>query len=278
MLIWNRTLPAPALARASTLLRQTGPLACCALALTLVTGCSTKKYVRSQTTPVVNKTNELDDQTAANNRSLQDLDKRTQAGIGQAQTSATQAQQSAAGASQSATQAQQSAQDAVNRADSLSSVVANLDTYQKLSDVSVNFAFNQAVLTAKAKALLDGMAAQLSGQKSYILQLTGGTDSVGSAQYNYELSDRRAQAVVQYLASKYGVPAHRFYLIGLGRDQAVAPNSSAAGRAKNRRVEVQLLSNQTGAPVQAPGQTTGMSQPLQGGSAPSGSTVPPAYN
>jgi len=231
--------------------------ALCVLTFTLTSGCSTKKYVRSQTAPVINQTNELDDQTAANNRALQDLDKKTQAGIGQAQSSATQAQQAAAGASQSATNAQQAAQEAVNRADSLASVVANLDSYQKLSDVSVNFGFNKAELTPRAKAELDGLAAQLSGQKSYILQLTGGTDSVGSAEYNYELSERRAQAVVQYLASKYGVPAHRFYLIGLGRDQAVASNASAAGRAKNRRVEVQLLSNQTGAPPQAPKQTGG---------------------
>jgi OOP family OmpA-OmpF porin len=255
--------------------------ACCTLALTLTTGCSTKKYVRAQTTPVINKTNELDDQTAANNRALQDLDKKTASGINQAQSSATQAQQAAAGASQSATQAQQAAQEAVNRADSLASVVANLDSYQKLSDVSVNFAFNKADLTPKAKSTLDEMATQLASQKSYILQLTGGTDSVGSAQYNYELSDRRAQAVVQYLASKYNVPAHRFYLIGLGRDQAVASNSSASGRAKNRRVEVQLLSNQTGASVQSP-QTTGMSQPSQGGavnsSATPASSVPAAHN
>jgi outer membrane protein OmpA-like peptidoglycan-associated protein len=253
----------------------------CVLALSLVTGCSTKKYVRAQTTPVINQTNELDDQTAANNRALQDLDKKTQSGIGQAQSSATQASQAAAGASQSAAQAQQAAQQAVNRADSLASLVANLDSYQKLSDVSVNFAFNKADLTPKAKATLDEIASQLASQKSYILQLTGGTDSVGSAQYNYDLSDRRAQAVVQYLASKYGVPAHRFYLIGLGRDQAVASNSSASGRAKNRRVEVQLLSNLTGAPVQTP-QTTGMSQPPQGGAVtgsetPSGAT-PVAHN
>ncbi len=244
--------------------RPGAQVACCALALLLATGCTTKKYVRNQTTPVINKTNELDDQTAANNRSLQNLDQKTQAGIGQALSSATAAQQAAAGASQSATQAQQAAQEAVNRADSLASLVANLDSYQKLSDVSVTFGFNQAVLTPKAKAALDGLATQLAAQKSYILQLTGGTDSVGSAQYNYELSDRRAQAVVQYMAAKYGVPAHRFYLIGLGRDQAVASNSSAAGRAKNRRVEVQLLSNQPGAPAQAP-RTTGMAQPAQGG-------------
>ena len=225
----------------------------CALA---VTGCTTKKYVRNQVAPVVQKTNELDDQTAANNRSLQDLDKRTAAGITGAQSSATQAQASAAAANTAAGQAQQAAQEAVNRADSLSSLVANLDSYHKVADVSVQFGFNKAELTREDKAELDQFAAQLGAQKSYILQLTGGTDSVGAAAYNYELSERRAQAVVQYLAAKYNVPAHRFYLIGLGKDQSVAPNTSAAGRAKNRRVEIQLLTNQ-GAPAATPG-TTGL--------------------
>ena len=218
-------------------------LAASLLATTLVTGCSTKKYVRNQTTPVINKTNELDDKTAANNRALQDLDRRTGTGISGAQTSAGNAQQAANQANTAAGQAQQSAQDAVHRADTLGSVVQNLDTYKQVGDVSVTFGFNKADLTRQAKGQLDGLGAQLAAQRSYILSLTGGTDSVGSASYNYELSDKRAQAVVQYLASKYNVPAHRFYLIGLGKDQAVATNATAGGRAKNRRVDVQLLTN-----------------------------------
>ncbi|RRA50287.1 OmpA family protein [Acidipila sp. EB88] len=225
---------------------MTYPLAC-VLVLGCVCGCSTKKYVRNQTAPVIQQTNELDDKTAANNRSLQDLDKRTGTGIANAQSSADSAQQSATGASTVANQAQQSAQDAVHRAGSLSSVVANLDTYSKVDDISLNFAFNKAELNRSAKAQLDELGQRLGSQRSYILQLTGGTDSVGSATYNYELSDKRADAVVQYLASRYGVPAHRFYLIGLGKDKAVASNNTAAGRALNRRVEVQLLSNQTSA-------------------------------
>ena len=209
-----------------------------------VTGCSTKKYVRNQTAPVINQTNELDDKTAANNRSLQELDQRTGTGINQAQTSAANAQQSATAANSAAGQAQSSAQDAVHRADTLGSIVANLDTYKTVGDVSVTFAFNKADLTSATRQQLDGLGAQLGAQRSYILSLTGGTDSVGSAAYNYELSDKRAEAVVQYLASKYNVPAHRFYLIVLGKDQAVASNNTASGRAKNRRVEVQLMTNQ----------------------------------
>ena len=56
-------------------------------------------------------------------------------------------------------------------------------------------------------------------------------------------SQRRVDAVVQYLAANYGVAAHRFYLIGIGKDHEVAPNTTADGRKQNRRVEVQLLSN-----------------------------------
>lgn len=214
-----------------------------ALSLVFTTGCTTKNYVRSQTEPVIQKTNELDDATAANNRAIHDVDTRAQAGIQQAQNSATQAQQSAQNASQSATTAQSTAQDAVNRADSLAGVIANLDNYKQVSDVSVTFGFNKSNLTKDAQAQLDQFGSQLANTKSYILEVTGGTDSVGSKEYNYALSDRRAMSVVQYLAGKYNVPAHKFYLVGLGKDVEVDTNKTAEGRKKNRHVEVQLLSN-----------------------------------
>jgi outer membrane protein OmpA-like peptidoglycan-associated protein len=213
------------------------------LALLIIGGCSSKKYVRSQTAPLIQHTNELDDQTATNNRNLKNLDEKTTAGISKAQSSADTAQQSAQQASTAAGSAQQSAQEAVNRADSLASVISNLDSYKQVGAASVTFGFDKSVLTKKDKAQLDQLGPQLSQTKGYILEVTGGTDSVGSAQYNYELSQRRAEAVVQYLASKYNVPAHKFYLIGIGKDKEVAPNNTPEGRAKNRRVDIQVLSN-----------------------------------
>ncbi len=218
-------------------------LAVSATVALLFTGCATKNYVKTQTTPLIQHTNELDDQTATNRKSLDDLSQRSQSGISQAQLAAENADKQALAAGQSASQAQQSAQDAWNRADSLSSVVSNLDNYHQVADVQVHFAFNRAELTSKDKAQLDQFAAQLGNTKSYILEVTGGTDSIGGKDYNYQLSENRAEAVVQYLAAKYNVQAHRFYLIGIGKDQAVANNASAAGRAQNRRVEVQLLTN-----------------------------------
>jgi len=228
-----------------------------ALSLLLATGCSTKNYVRSQTTPVIEKTNELDDATATNNRNLHDVDQRAQQGIQQAQNSANQANQAAQSAGAAASQANQSAQEAVNRADSLASVVGNLDNYKQIANAEVNFGFDKADLTRADKQKLDEFAAQLNSQKSYILAITGGTDSTGPADYNYDLSQRRAQSVVQYLATKYNVPPHRFYLIGIGKDQAVASNNSAAGRAKNRRVEIQMLSNMSQSGSQTTAQASG---------------------
>jgi len=96
-----------------------------------------------------------------------------------------------------------------------------------------------------SKEQLDTFGQQLSNAKSYILEVTGGTDSTGPIDYNYDLSQRRANAVVQYLATKYNVPARRFYLIGIGEDKEVAPNDTREGRQKNRRVEIRILSNST---------------------------------
>jgi len=96
----------------------------------------------------------------------------------------------------------------------------------------------------------------------------GGTDAIGSSEYNYDLSQRRANSVIQYLASEKNVPAHKIYLIGLGKDKPVDSNKTSEGRKKNRRVDVHLMTN-TGAgttPAQAPAENP----------APSASANPPS--
>jgi outer membrane protein OmpA-like peptidoglycan-associated protein len=201
-----------------------------ALAITLATGCSTKNYVRSQTGPLIQQTNELDAKTAQDHRAIQDTDQRAQAGISKANDAASSADQHAMAAGQSADQANQAATEAVNRVDSLQGVIANLDNYKQLSDVSVTFGFDKSVLTKDDKDQLDQIATNLPNTRGYILALTGGTDSVGDAQYNYQLS-------------KYNIPPHKFYLIGIGKDNPVADNHTRDGRAQNRRVEIKLMSN-----------------------------------
>lgn len=214
-----------------------------ALLLTFTVGCSSKNYVRSQTAPLIDKTNQLDAKTASDHRAIVDTDERATAGIAKAQGAANSADERARAAGQSADTANQSAQEAVNRVDNLAGVVANLDNYKSVADTSVTFGFDKAVLTAKDRKTLDDFAAGLAEKRSYILAVTGGTDSTGDASYNYALSQRRADAVVNYLATKYNIPPHKFYLIGIGKDQEVASNNTAAGRAKNRRVEVKLMTN-----------------------------------
>ena len=220
------------------------------LALAGATGCATKNYVRNETAPLIDHTNQLGEKTATNNRNIHDVDDRAMAGIKQAQGTADSATRNAQDAARFAGDAQTAADNVVHRADSLESVVKGLDNYHPVANVAVTFGFDKSVLTADDRKQLDDFAAQLASAKSFILEVTGGTDSTGPAQYNYELSQRRADAVVQYLATKYGIPAHRFYLIGIGKDKEVAPNTTAEGRKQNRRVEVRLLENTTDLPAQ----------------------------
>jgi outer membrane protein OmpA-like peptidoglycan-associated protein len=228
-----------------------------ALGLMGATGCATKNYVHNQTQPLIEHAGQLDEKTAANNRNLHDVDDRATAGINRAQGAADTASSNAQSASQAAGDAQMAANGAVHRADSLESVIKGLDDYKPAGDVSVVFGFDKAVLTKEDRTQLDSFAAQITSAKGFILEVTGGTDSTGPVQYNYELSQRRADAVVQYLASKYGIPAHRFYLIGIGKDKEVAPNNTAEGRKQNRRVEIRLLMNTGLRPNSAQPETSG---------------------
>lgn len=212
-------------------------------ALMLASGCATKNYVRKEMSPTVNKINELDELTAKTTNDIRDVDSRAQKGITDVNDKAAAVDQKAQAAGQRASEAQTLANNAVNRADVLSNTVANLDNYRPVVEASVHFGFDSDVLTKKAKDALDQLAAQIPNTKGYIVELIGGTDSVGDPQYNYELSQRRAAAVTQYLASQYQVPAHKVYVIGLGEDKTAASNANSAGRAKNRRVDVKLMTN-----------------------------------
>src|SRR5262249_55576515 len=102
-------------------------------------GCSSKNYVRDQTTPLINKTNELDDMTAKNSKDIKDVDARAQAGIQQVQAKAADVDQKALAAGQQAAQAQTSADNAVHRVDTLQSAVANLDNYRVVTETAVHF-------------------------------------------------------------------------------------------------------------------------------------------
>ncbi len=232
-----------------------------AASMVATVGCASKNYVRKETTPIINKTNELDDLTAQNSKSIKDVDARAQAGIQDVNNRAAAADQKAQAAGQQAAQAQTLADNAVHRVDALTDAVANLDNYKMVSETAVHFGFDKDFLTKQAKEELDKLATNVPNTKGYIITVEGGTDAVGPADYNYSLSERRADSVIQYLGSKYNIPAHKIYLIGLGKDKPVDDNKTREGRAANRRVAVRLMTNTNAGAASQPAATGNATPP-----------------
>ncbi|MEO7496193.1 MAG: outer membrane protein OmpA [Massilia sp.] len=102
------------------------------------------------------------------------------------------------------------------------------------------FDFDKAVLKPEGKKSLDELSGKLQGMNLEVIIAVGHTDSVGTDAYNQKLSIRRAESVKAYLLSK-GIEANRVYTEGKGEKQPVADNKTSAGRAKNRRVEIEVV-------------------------------------
>ena len=106
-----------------------------------------------------------------------------------------------------------------------------------LSLTGVNFEFDKAVLTPEAKQILEDAVTLLSETDGIVeVRVEGHTDSIGSEAYNQELSQRRAESVVDYLTSR-GIDGRNLVPVGLGENFPVANNDTDAGRAANRRVD-----------------------------------------
>ena len=107
------------------------------------------------------------------------------------------------------------------------------------------FDFDKATLKPEGKAKLDDLVGKLGAINLEVIIAVGHTDSIGSVAYNQKLSVRRAESVKAYLVSK-GIEANRIYTEGKGKSQPIAPNTvngkdNPAGRAKNRRVEIEVV-------------------------------------
>ena len=211
----------------------------------MATGCATKKYVKNSIEPLETRIGNVDQKTS---QQIRDLDRKTEAGISDAANKADQANQAAGQAQQAANTADEHAQAARQQADKglstanqAQEMVNNIDNYQPGQSAIVLFGLNKSTLTSEDKQHLDELADAVKNLKHYVIEIQGYTDTTGPQQYNLELSQRRAEAVVRYLTSDHDIPLVRIYNMGYGEAAPTADNKTRKGRELNRRVEVKVL-------------------------------------
>lgn len=138
--------------------------------------------------------------------------------------------------------AQDTADAAIAGVNATNSRITALDDYVVQSTATVNFRVNSAVLSPEAKTALDEVATAAMTMKGYVIEVTGFASAEGGTAKNKALSQKRAQAVINYMIETHNVPLRRIgQSYGFGELQAVADNATREGREQNRRVEVKLL-------------------------------------
>ena len=143
---------------------------------------------------------------------------------------------------QAAMQSQQTAMQAEQAA--IGKKFGELGDYDVKGEVTVYFPVGSATISEDAKQQLKQLAGNAVTLKGYMVQVAGYTDSSGNAAYNQELSDNRAEAVVNYLQQECKVPLYRVLAPeGMGESNPAGSNESAQGKKENRRVEVKVLVN-----------------------------------
>jgi outer membrane protein OmpA-like peptidoglycan-associated protein len=128
--------------------------------------------------------------------------------------------------------------------------INGLDDYDTIKTVSVLFKVNSSIIDANGKRTIDEAAAWAKEEKAkgntngWLVEVVGFADTTGKTAKNRALSERRAKAVIQYLVGVHGLDLRRLVQpFGYGDSKPVADNTTAAGRAKNRRVEIKILQN-----------------------------------
>jgi outer membrane protein OmpA-like peptidoglycan-associated protein len=235
-------------------------------------GCATKKHVREAIAPVQNQVNQtqsqvatLQKQTDENKQSIGDLDRQ----VATADEKATDAGKKAAEAAEAAAKANAAAAEAAQRADSANSLAQqaqqgvarldtsfqNLDNFKLVSTEQVHFGLNKSVLSKDEIAKLDDAIQKVGSMKNYVIEVEGYADRTGDRAYNRELSRKRAEAVVHYLAVEHNIPLRSIRELGVGADFPDADNKTREARKENRRVDVKIyqldLNGQTTATAQS---------------------------
>jgi len=128
--------------------------------------------------------------------------------------------------------------------------INGLDDYETIRTIPVLFKVNSSTIDATGRQTIDEAAAWAKGEKAkgnangWLVEVVGFADKTGNTSKNRALSERRSKAVIQYLVGVHGLDLRRLVQpFGFGESKPVADNSTAAGRAKNRRVEIRILQN-----------------------------------
>jgi outer membrane protein OmpA-like peptidoglycan-associated protein len=236
-------------------LRHTPALLGAVIALSFtVVGCATKKNVREAIAPVQDQANKTDThvgtlqkQTDENKQSIGDLDRQ----VATADEKATDAGKKAAEAADAAAKANAAAADAAAQAaaantaaqqtqSKLDTSLQNLDNYKLVTTQPVYFGLNRTTLTKDEQQKLDEAVQKMASMKMYIVEVEGFADHTGPNAYNRELSRKRADAVVHYLAVEKNIPLRSIRELGAGSDFPNADNKTRAARKENRRVDVKI--------------------------------------
>ncbi|MEQ1910435.1 MAG: OmpA family protein [Vicinamibacterales bacterium] len=213
------------------------------------TACASKKFVRTSVGEVNAKTDalgksleETQERTRQNEAKIGDVDQRAQASSAAASTAAGQAQQVADTANTAAASATTTGTAAAAKADAVDLRTKKIVFEIVLSENAGDFKSGLSSLPDEAKAHLDEMIAKIQADpKGAYFEIEGYTDNTGTKDLNQRLGLERAEVVKMYLYEHHQIPLHKMNVISYGQDKPVAPNKTRDGRAKNRRVVIQVL-------------------------------------
>ena len=210
-----------------------------------VSGCATKKFVHAEVDDVNKKVGSLTTalegtqaRTQQNEKGIAAVDAKADA----AGRSATDARTAADGAASASKEVDTRLTGRVAGVEQAAQASRKLIYEVTLSEGQDRFKSNTADLPDDVKLRLDQMVGGLkTDARSVFIEIEGHTDSQGAADYNERLGLGRAEAAKRYLYEHHQVPLHKMSVISYGSTKPVAPNTTAAGRAQNRRVVVRVL-------------------------------------
>ena len=207
-----------------------------------------KKWVNNRVDPLKGQLSELDEVNAKNSQDIQDVDRRAQTGIRQAQSTADAANLAATAADSQARNAGSLAQGANSHVNQLNSTINGLDKYLPVTEAEIQFRTGQSVLSAAARKQLDDLAASVTGQQGYILDVEAHSPLAGSN--GIQSSERLAEAVKRYLVTQHDIPVYRMHAVALGNARGQGDDETKPIRSSS--VHIRLMENSLAAQEVAP--------------------------